>query len=194
MVRMPSVGLSGPTGLTSDSESTLKLSVGLALYGAIPTQTCQKTKRSFIWMRLQDRQEHFAALMALRKRDKTGVGELVELSQSENMLNHIGELFITQAELARFTNPLGNRHRVHAPQGCYPCQGDDQWAVIVVTNDDQWRQWCALMDADVGERCLNERSTAIGRQAKHDAIDERMREWTETHTPTPSLKFVNEQE
>ena len=33
----------------------------------------------------------FAVLAALRRREKTGVGEVIELAQSENLLQHIGE-------------------------------------------------------------------------------------------------------
>ena len=123
----------------------------------------------------------FAALMALRRRETTGVGELVEISQAENMLNHIGELLIDAGRTGAVHQPLGNRHRVYAPQGCYPCVGDDQWAVISVTNDEQWQALVEILGSpqwatDDGL------STVEGRQQRHDEIDEHLSAWTSRHT------------
>ena len=123
----------------------------------------------------------FAALMALRRRERTGVGELVELSQSENMLNHIGELLIDAGRTGAIHEPLGNRHRVHAPQGCYPCQGDDQWVVLSITDDQQWQALVELLGSPEWATDL-ELTTTEGRQIRHDEIDEGLTAWTSSHT------------
>ena len=68
----------------------------------------------------------FAALVAIRRRARTGVGELVELAQGENMLNLIGEYLIDAARTGRTLAPPGNRHLTDAPQGAYRCAGDDR--------------------------------------------------------------------
>lgn len=76
-----------------------------------------------------------AVLLALRRRARTGQGELVELAQSENMLNLIGEYLIDAARTGRSHTNIGNRHLVHAPQGAYPCAGEDRWVVPSVDSD-----------------------------------------------------------
>ena len=58
---------------------------------------------------------------ALRRRERTGVGELVELAQTENMLDHIGEILVDIARGVDEDWRVGNRHRWRAPQGVYRC-------------------------------------------------------------------------
>ena len=60
-------------------------------------------------------------LAALNYREHTGRGQLVELAQSENVLNHLGDVFIAE-QLGVPASRAGNRDRSRAPQGLYPCQ------------------------------------------------------------------------
>jgi crotonobetainyl-CoA:carnitine CoA-transferase CaiB-like acyl-CoA transferase len=117
-----------------------------------------------------------AALMALRRRERTGVGELVELSQSDNMLNHIGEYLIDAERTGAEHGPIGNRHPTRAPQGCYPCEGDDAWAVISVGDDEEWIGLATA--AGLGWGGDERFATAEGRRANHDALDELIAGWT----------------
>ena len=179
LIRMPSVGLSGPYRSYLGFGVNFEALCGLGAIRGYPDADLSENDGVYHMDAASGSAGALAALMALRKRDKTGVGELVELSQCENMLNHIGELLVHASQTNTVHGPLGNRHRKHAPQGCYETQGDDQWIVISVTNDDQWRQLCALMDADDMANDVSMKD-AIGRQAKHEVIDERIREWTES--------------
>ena len=118
-----------------------------------------------------------ATLLALRRRERTGAGELVEVAQGENMMHHIGEYFIDAARTGRVHEPAGNRHPTRAPQGCYPCVGDDRWVVLSVGSDAQWRGLVEAMgrpDWAVGERL----ATAAARRRHHDEIDDRLAGWT----------------
>jgi crotonobetainyl-CoA:carnitine CoA-transferase CaiB-like acyl-CoA transferase len=103
----------------------------------------------------------FALLAVLRRRDGvdehegTGLGELIEFSQSENVMQHIGEYFIDAAATGTRHRPIGNRSIARAPQGCYPCavdparpDHDDEWAVIACETDDHWRDLARLIDSD----------------------------------------------
>ena len=40
---------------------------------------------------------------------------------------------------------IGNRHPWLAPQGCYPCAGDDLWCVLTVRSDAEWQSVCRVM-------------------------------------------------
>ncbi len=107
----------------------------------------------------------FALLAVLRRRDGaegnggTGVGELIEFSQSENVMQHIGEYFIDAAATGTRHRPVGNRSIARAPQGCYPCavdparpDHDDEWAVIACETDDHWHGLARLIDGGSGNQ------------------------------------------
>src|SRR4029453_7161994 len=60
----------------------------------------------------------FALLAALHYRAATGRGQLIELSQSENVLAELGDVFVN-LQLGVEPERLGNRDPHRAPQGIY---------------------------------------------------------------------------
>ncbi len=122
----------------------------------------------------------FAIMAALRRREETGIGELIEFAQAENMMQHLGEHYVDATRTGRRFETIGNRHPTWAPQGCYPCTGGtDQWAVLSVRTDVEWDALCEVMDRPE----LSGLSTAE-RRARHDELDEVITAWTATRTPT----------
>ncbi|MEZ5232073.1 MAG: CoA transferase [Acidimicrobiales bacterium] len=79
----------------------------------------------------------FAVLAALRRRERTGVGELVEFAQAENMMQHLGEYYVDASITGRVHTTPGNRDAWFAPQGCYRA-GDGGHLVLTVERDEQW--------------------------------------------------------
>ena len=138
MVRMPSVGLEGPYRSFLGFGVNFEALCGLGAIRGYRDADLSENESVFHMDAASGSAGAFAALTALRRRETTGVGELVEVSQCENMLNHIGEFLMDAARSGVVHQPLGNRHRVHAPQGCYPCRGDDQWVALSVTSDEEW--------------------------------------------------------
>ncbi len=142
----------------------------------------------------------FALLAVLRRRDGidgnggTGLGELIEFSQSENVMQHIGEYFIDAAATGTRHRPVGNRSFARAPQGCYPCavdsarpDHDDEWAVIACETDDDWRALARLIDQDIASADVpladdDRLATLAGRIEHHDHIDQRISAWTSVRT------------
>ena len=72
-----------------------------------------------------------AALAALVRRDRTGAGAHVHISQAEAAVNQLATSYVTEAcraaQLAVDDSP--------AVHGVYPCDGDDEWCVISVRSD-----------------------------------------------------------
>jgi crotonobetainyl-CoA:carnitine CoA-transferase CaiB-like acyl-CoA transferase len=118
-----------------------------------------------------------ALALALLHARRTGVGQLVDLSQAE-ALTSLGLHGIAHQVLVEEAPPRrGNRHAAHAPQGIYPCAGEDQWVSLTVESDGQWR---ALREL-VGDRALQEPALErlSERQRQHDRIDAALGAFTE---------------
>ena len=122
----------------------------------------------------------YAALTALYQRRRTGRGQLVELCQLENLMQQAGEALMDAAMNGRDRAGIGNRDAVRAPQGIYPCKGGDRWIAISVGTDAEWAGLCRAM----GQNGLADdplHSGCLARQARHDALDERIAAWTRVH-------------
>lgn len=142
----------------------------------------------------------FSVLAVLGRRDGvegtggTGVGELIEFSQAENVMQHIGEYFVDAAANGIRHEPLGNRSVARAPQGCYRCATDparpdqnDEWAVIACESDADWEALASLLDRgrpDGAPALGNDGrlATLAGRHTHHHEIDERIGAWTQQRT------------
>ena len=176
LIRMPSVGLGGPYQDFLGFGVNFEGLCGLTALRGYADGDLSENEAVFHMDAASGSAGALAALMALRRREQTGVGELVELSQSENMLNHIGEYLIDAERTGAEHGPIGNRHATRAPQGCYPCQGDDGWVVLSVGDD---AQWAALADlAGLGWADDDRFATPEARLANHDALDELIAAWT----------------
>ena len=192
MVRLPSAGFDGPYRHFLGFGSNMEALFGLTAIRGYPDLDVSENDMVFHMDAATGGVAAFATLAALRRRDHTGVGELVEVAQSENMLNHIGELLVDVARGVHDDHRLGNRHPWRAPQGAYRCldaepgagkAGDvgagglDRWVVISVGDDDHWTGLRAAMgepDWSSHERF----ATATGRRAHHDEIDVGITAWT----------------
>jgi len=116
-----------------------------------------------------------ALVLALIQRRRTGRGAFIDLAQRETMAEMLPEAFV--AASLRGADPVhrGNRHPVWAPQGVYPCAGDEQWLALSVRSDAEWRALCEEIGApELAGLALAER------RARHDEIDARIAAWTET--------------
>lgn len=81
----------------------------------------------------------FAALVALRWRERTGKGQNIDLSQAETFLPHMGETILNYTMNGKVQEPIGNDHDSMSPHGCYRCKGNDKWVTIAVSSDKEWK-------------------------------------------------------
>ena len=87
----------------------------------------------------------FAVMCALDYRDRTGKGQYINLCQFELTVSAVGELIMEYLANGQEPEKLGNRSRQNAPQGCYPCRGDDRWIAISVGDDSAWQRLCRVL-------------------------------------------------
>jgi crotonobetainyl-CoA:carnitine CoA-transferase CaiB-like acyl-CoA transferase len=118
-----------------------------------------------------------AALAALIRRDRTGDGANVHVSQAEVVVNQLDTLFVGAALGAAVQ--LRDDTTVHA---VYPCAGDDEWCVISIGSDDEWRWATTAMDRP--ELATDARfATGESRVANRRELVELISAWTRTRTP-----------
>ena len=118
----------------------------------------------------------FAVMAALHYRNRTGKGQLIELSQAENVLPFMGQPFLDYSMNGRSASTIGNRHP-SAIQGCYPCRGEDRWVTITIFGDGDWD---ALMEVMGNPEWAGDArfQDAVGRYHHQAEIDRHIAEWT----------------
>ncbi|HLY80694.1 MAG TPA: CoA transferase, partial [Caulobacteraceae bacterium] len=84
-----------------------------------------------------------AVLTALAERNRTGLGQYVEVAQVEAAMHWIGEYILQTGRTGDVFRADGNRRPDLAPHDAFPCAGDDQWMVIACPDDDTWRKLVA---------------------------------------------------
>ena len=117
-----------------------------------------------------------AVLMALERRRATGEGCAIDFSMYEGIVHLLGERVLGAARTGQAPARRGNRGALTAPQGVYPCAGDDEWVALSVYTDSQWQALCDVVgDPDLDP--LHE-ANAEERARRHDAIDDILSRWT----------------
>ena len=121
----------------------------------------------------------FAICASLLYRARTGKGQLVDMSQAEAFMPHLGEAFLERGMTGRSRERRGNRHPAMAPHGCYPCLGDDKWVTIAVRDEGEWKAFCQVAGlpglVDDGRF-----ATLQGRLRDQDELDSLVAQWTST--------------
>jgi crotonobetainyl-CoA:carnitine CoA-transferase CaiB-like acyl-CoA transferase len=181
MMRMPAFGLSGPWRDNTGFAQTMEQLSGMAWVTGhksdqprIPRGPCDP---------LAGMHGAFAFLVALAERKATGRGHHVESTMVESALNVAAEQVVEWSAYGNLMDRDGTRSALAAPQGLYPCAGGqpgaENWLALSVASDDQWYALrIALGDTGWAKDVTLE--TREGRLAAHDAIDDRLREWTRT--------------
>lgn len=117
----------------------------------------------------------FALMAALHYRAATGRGQIIELAQMDNVLNHLGDVLV-DTQLGAEPQRTGNRDPARAPQGVYAGRGEYRWLALTVTSDEEWRALTGVIDRP--DLAADERlATAAGRYAHHDEVDAAIGAW-----------------
>ncbi|MGV0794291.1 CoA transferase [Mycolicibacterium sp. XJ1819] len=128
-----------------------------------------------------------ALLVALEQRNRTGQGVLVEAAMVDAALAVAAEQVVEYSAYGALLGRDGNRGPIAAPQNLYRCNEIDEfgrpdcWVAVAVATDEQWTGLCAALGRDDWTDD-SELSTAAGRRAHHDAIDEHLAAWCEQRT------------
>jgi benzylsuccinate CoA-transferase BbsF subunit len=120
-------------------------------------------------------------LAALEHRDRTGEGQLVDVSQLASTVSFFGALVLAYGVTGELPPRRGNQRDHDAPNGVYPGSRPDSWIAITVESDAEWRALCHVASDEPWTR-QPALDTAAGRLADQDALDAGIARWTRRHT------------
>ncbi len=174
VVRMPAFGLTGSWRDLPGFAQTMEQVSGLAWVTGfpdgpplIPRGPCDP---------IGGLHAALATLVALRERDRSGLGQTVEAPLVESALNVAAEQVLEWTAAGHLLERGGNHSGSVAPQNVYRCLGDDSWVALAVATDAQWQalrsglghpSWAAAPELD----------TVPGRLAAEERIDAGLTDW-----------------
>jgi crotonobetainyl-CoA:carnitine CoA-transferase CaiB-like acyl-CoA transferase len=188
MVRMPSFGLDGPwrdrTGFAQTMEAVSGLAWRTGYDDELPTLVLGACDP------IAGAHAAFATLLALRAREQTGEGMLVESVMVESALNVAAEAIVEYGAGAPPPGRLGNRGPDAAPQGVYPGSAEDSWVAVAVGSDAQWDALVTAIGSPswAAEAVLR---TVDGRRAQHDMLDKHLGAWTSERTAEEAVASLS---
>ena len=131
----------------------------------------------------------FAMLTALYHRANTGEGQYIDLSMSEITMAQLPEAIMDYTMNQRERGRQGNRDDIMAPHNCYPCKGEDKWVAISVSNDEEWKAFCAAIGSPEWTRD-EQFSDQYSRWQNQDELDRLVGEWTRNYTSYEVMEIL----
>ena len=123
-----------------------------------------------------------AALAALVARERSGRGARVALSQAEAILAQLAEPLAREVLSPGAAGSIGSAGTEGAPWGVYPCDGDDEWCVITVRDDEDWRRLRRAL-AEPAWAADPELEREPNRMRRRAEVDAHLAQWTRRHSP-----------
>ncbi len=151
MLRMPAFGLEGPYASYRAFGLHVEAMVGHTHLRGYPDRGPEAIGETLASDGLSGVQGAVAVLMALRRRERSGVGQQIEMPLNEGFIPTLAEYLFQYSMNGENPPSQGNRHPYHAPYGVYPCRGEDQWIAIDVGSDAEFVSLCDALAAGPGE-------------------------------------------
>jgi benzylsuccinate CoA-transferase BbsF subunit len=123
-----------------------------------------------------------AVLTALAYRDRTGLGQHIDISQLESGIHMLMPAFLIYSANKVISRRAGNRSLTEAPHGVYRCLGDDRWCAIAVTSEVEWQAFCQVL-GDPDWTREPKFATMLQRKKNEDELDKLVETWTVNLTP-----------
>lgn len=121
-------------------------------------------------------------LSLLLRRERTGLGGTVSVSQAEIFLNSSSEQFLFESLQPGSFKAQGNQSSSQVPDGIFACAGDDQWCAVSVRDDHDWQRLLSAMNRqDLADD--SSLATTQGRLAHREQVNALVGAWTAQRTP-----------
>jgi benzylsuccinate CoA-transferase BbsF subunit len=123
-----------------------------------------------------------AIMAALDYKRRTGKGQYIDHAQIEAGLNYMTPLILDYQVNRRELALKGNKSDRAAPHGIYRCKGNDRWAAIAVTSDDEWQSFVKAIGSPPWTKA-GKYATMTSRIKYSDELDNLVESWTVNYPP-----------
>jgi crotonobetainyl-CoA:carnitine CoA-transferase CaiB-like acyl-CoA transferase len=138
MVRFPGFGITGPYAHHKGYGSNMEAVAGHTMVRGYADADPSLTPASLHGDPNAGAHVAWAVQAGLLARERTGEGQLIEISQSEAVLHHIAYDILDYTFNGREHGQRGNDHPAFAPYGVFPTRGEDRWIAIAITSDEEF--------------------------------------------------------
>ena len=133
----------------------------------------------------------FSIVAALYHKKKTGKGMYIDTSMAEPSMLHIGEAIMEYTMNRRVQQSTGNRDVSMSPQGCYRCQGEDEWVTLSIKSDKEWQRFVEVIGNP--QWAQDEKfSSILGRLKNQDELDKLIESWTTNRNKHEVMHLLKE--
>lgn len=172
-------GASGPWSSFPSQGTTLEATMGITYYTGYRGDKPWKVGQSYpdflaCWAGLN------AVFAALLHRQKTGLGQWIDLGMYQVGAALVGQAILNEQVNGPSLERLGNEDSRHVPSNLYRTAGTDQWLALTVTTDEQWARLASLMGQ--ASLALDPRmQSASARRIHRDTINALVAQWAVNH-------------
>jgi crotonobetainyl-CoA:carnitine CoA-transferase CaiB-like acyl-CoA transferase len=135
VVRMPAYGLDGPWADRVGFALTMEALAGMATVTGHPEG--RPTCPGGVLDPIAGMHAAYATLLALRARERTGAGQLVEVPMIECALNVAAEPLLEHGAYGTVLGRTGNRGTGDVLQDVFACAGEDEWVAVTAAGPAQ---------------------------------------------------------
>ncbi len=130
-------------------------------------------------------------LGALLYKRQTGKGQMLDVSQLEATSQFLVSSILNYTVNSEQEIRKGNHADNAAPNGIYPCRGDDRWCAISVVTEEDWSNFCqATGQASWVTNPLF--SSFSGRKQHEKELDHLVAGWTAGFTPEQVMAILQQ--
>lgn len=124
-------------------------------------------------------------------RERTGKGQLIDLSQFEVGLQFMAPYLMEYCVNGIESTREGNKHPFAVPHNAYPCKGDDEWCTIAIFTDKEWKDFCNVIGNPPWTQEVKFHNFP-NRKQNEEELDRFIAEWTINRTPEEVMKLMQE--
>ena len=132
-----------------------------------------------------------ALMAALVRRQRTGHGAFIDLSQIEALLS-VTPAPLLQAQVGDEDTVPMNRHPLRVPHGHFRTAEEDSWIALAVATEEQWYRVVELAGQDGIQLGRDWWQTARGNDARIEEVERAVSTWTSSQRRAPLVKRLVE--
>jgi benzylsuccinate CoA-transferase BbsF subunit len=133
-----------------------------------------------------------AILAALEYRQRTGEGQYIDLSETEAMCSLLFEAVASYSLKGQAARTSDCSFSKYAPNGIYPCLGEDRWCAISVAREEEWIGFKRVLGNP--EWAEDQKFGAMAARVENSAVlNELIGAWTARHFAQEVMELLQKE-